>query len=361
MKRVLLALIGALVLLVALITWLGPRLLGAHVKSRLEADASDALSMQVQVGGSVALRFFPGLHVTVLDVHIRNRGLDVASIGEVHLGIELHSLLHKDLKFQSVHFKNARITIARDKSGQFNTAGPPTPASSSPAADIATVSLADSSLFYTDAKRDNDFSAENCSVEITDLRLTPTTPPDILKTVAFTGHLSCAQMHSRNLAATEVTASVAGSSGTLKFDPVVLQMFGGHGTGHVTADFTAAEPVYHVHSTISKLQIADFSKAVTAGAVTPEKIAAGALDFSANLTMHGTPETGVMGTVAGEASLHGHDLVLNIGDLDKEFSNYESTQSFNLIDVGAFFLAGPLGVAAVSYTHLDVYKRQAGA
>ena len=356
MKRVLLALIGALVLLVALITWLGPRLLGAHVKSRLEADASDALSMQVQVGGSVALRFFPGLHVTVTDVHIRNRGLDVASIGEVQLGIELHSLLHKDLKFQSVHFKNARITIARDRSGQFNTAGPPTPASSSPAADIAIVSLADSSLFYTDAKRDNDFSAENCSVEITDLRLTPTTPPDILKTVAFTGHLSCAQMHSRNLAATEVTASVAASGGTLKFDPVALQMFGGHGAGHVTADFTAVEPVYHVHSSISKLQIADFSKTVT-----PEKIAAGALDFTANLTMHGTPETGVMGTVAGEASLHGNDLLLNIGDLDKEFSNYESTQNFNLIDVGAFFLAGPLGVAVTKgYDYARILKKSEG-
>jgi uncharacterized protein involved in outer membrane biogenesis len=356
MQRVLVALVGSVVLLIILIIWLGPRLLGANVKSRLEADASDALGMQVQVGGSVALRFFPGLHVTVKDVRIRNRGLDVATIGEVQLGIELRSLLHKDLKIQGVRFKSARITIKRDKSGQFNTARPPTPASSSPAADIATVSLADSSLFYTDAKLGNDFSAENCSIAITDLRLTPTTPPDILKTVAFTGHLSCAQMRSRNLAATEVTASVAGSGGTLKFDPVALQMFGGHGTGHVTADFTAAEPVYHVHSSISKLQIVDFSKAVT-----PEKIAEGALDFSANLTMHGTPETGVMGTVAGEASLHGNDLVLNIGDLDKEFSNYESTQSFNLIDVGAFFLAGPLGVAVTKgYDYSRILKKSEG-
>ena len=76
--------------------------------------------MQVQVGGRPALRFFPGLHVTVADVRIRNRGADVASIGEVKLGIELRSLLHKDLKFQDVRFKNAKITIARDKDGRFN-------------------------------------------------------------------------------------------------------------------------------------------------------------------------------------------------------------------------------------------------
>jgi uncharacterized protein involved in outer membrane biogenesis len=356
MKRVLLALIGTVVLLVALMTWLGPRLLGTHVKSRLEADASDALAMQVQVGGRVALRFFPGLHVTVTDVRIRNRGLDIATIGEAQLGIELHSLLHKDLKIQSVHFKNARITIARDASGQFNTARPPQPNSSSPAADIATVSLADSSLFYTDAKLGNNFSAENCSVEMSDLKLTPTTPPDILTTLAFTGHLSCARMNTKNLAATDVKATVTGAGGTLKFDPVKLEMFGGHGAGNVTAQFSAAEPVYHVHSTISKLQVANFSKTVT-----PAKVAEGALDFSANLTMHGTPDTGVMGTVAGEASLQGRDLELDIGDLDKEFTNYESTQNFNLIDVGAFFLAGPLGIAVTKgYDYARILKKSEG-
>jgi AsmA protein len=163
-------------------------------------------------------------------------------------------------------------------------------------------------------------------------------------------------MRTKNLTATKVKASIAGAGGTLKFDPVALEMSGGHGTGNVTADFTRAEPIYHVHALISKLQVADFSKTVT-----PEKIAEGALDFSATLTMHGTPKTGVMGTVVGEASLRGNDLVLDIGDLDKEFSHYESTQNFNLIDVGAFFLAGPLGVAVTKgYDYARILKKSEG-
>src|SRR5580700_2267902 len=148
MKRVLITL--AVILAVAiLLVWLGPRFLGANVQSRLEADASDALGMQVQVGGRPALRFFPSLHVTVADVRVRNRGADVASVGEVKLGIELRSLLHKDLKIQDVRFKNAKITIARDKDGHFNTDRARTADSSSPAADIASVSFTDSSLFYS--------------------------------------------------------------------------------------------------------------------------------------------------------------------------------------------------------------------
>jgi hypothetical protein len=42
-----------------------------------------------------------------------------------------------------------------------------------------------------------------------------------------------------------------------------------------------------------------------------------------------------------------HDFVglsLEIGDLDKQFARYESSQNFNLVDVGAFFFVGPLGL-----------------
>jgi uncharacterized protein involved in outer membrane biogenesis len=356
MKRVFAALAALLAILAILVVWLGPRLLGANVRSRLEADASAALGMQVQVGGSVTLRFFPGLHVTVADVHIRNRGVDVASAGEVELAIELYSLLHKDLAFQGVRFKRARITIERDKSGQFNIDRAPTPASSSAGTDIAGVSFADSSLFYTDAQRGNDFAAEKCGLNLSDLKLAPGASPDTFKALSFTGELICEKMRTNNLTATQVKASVAGAGGTLKFEPVTLEMLGGHGSGNVTADFTGADPVYHVHASIKKLEIADFSKTVT-----PEKIAEGALDFSANLTMRGTPKTGVMDTVAGEASLRGNDLVLDIGDLDKEFSHYESTQNFNLIDVGAFFLAGPLGLAVTKgYDYARILKKSQG-
>jgi AsmA protein len=50
-------------------------------------------------------------------------------------------------------------------------------------------------------------------------------------------------------------------------------------------------------------------------------------------------------TSTGTASLQGSNLTLAIGDLDHELSRYESTQKFNLIDIGAFLVAGPLGVA----------------
>lgn len=355
LKRALIAL-GCVLALLILIAWLGPRLLGANVRSRLERAASDALGMDVEVDGRLAARFLPGLHATLDNVRIRNHGVDVAVVGEVKLGIELRSLLHKDLKIHDMRFKNAKITIERDKDGHFNIDRAPRPDSSSPAADIARISFAESSLFYTDAQLDNVFTAENCSAQVNGLRLAPTTQPNILNTLSLAGQLACEHMRTKNLAAANVKASVSGSGGTFRFDPVTLEILGGHGSGNVTAHFSAPEPAYHVHAAISKLQVASFAKSVT-----PEKIAEGTLDFSADLTMHGTPKSGVMRTAAGEASLHGNNLVLDIGDLDKEFTRYESTQNFNLIDVGAFFLAGPLGIAVTKgYDYARILKKSEG-
>jgi hypothetical protein len=54
--------------------------------------------------------------------------------------------------------------------------------------------------------------------------------------------------------------------------------------------------------------------------------------------------TALMPTVGGVASLRGDNLRLAIGNLDEKLSRYDSSQSFNLVDVGAFFFAGPLGL-----------------
>jgi uncharacterized protein involved in outer membrane biogenesis len=356
MQRVLIAL-AAILVLIGAAALLGRHLLGAHVKSRIEADASEELGMEVKIGGAVALRFFPGLHVTLKDVRIRNQGAEVASVGEVKLGIELRSLLRKDLKTEEVEFKNARISIERDKRGHLNIDRPPHPDLSSPATDIASVSFAQSSFFFADAHSGRDFKAENCGLEVKDLRLAAATSTDMMKSLAFAGQLACEHFRTKSLVGSGVKVEVRGSDGVFKLEPITLEIFGGKGQATVTADFTAAESVYRVRSSISKLQIADFSETEKL----PQKLGEGNLDFSANLTMRGTIQNGVMRSATGEAQLHGDNLVLEVGDLDQEFSRYESTQNFNLVDVGAFFLAGPIGLALTKgYDYSRILKKSEG-
>ena len=65
-----------------------------------------------------------------------------------------------------------------------------------------------------------------------------------------------------------------------------------------------------------------------------------------------------MSSMDGTFSLRGDNLVIYTMDLDTVLSKYETSQKFNLVDLGAFFIAGPLGTAALKgYRYGDVYHQ----
>jgi AsmA protein len=61
--------------------------------------------------------------------------------------------------------------------------------------------------------------------------------------------------------------------------------------------------------------------------------------------MQGKTVKAIRQTLQGQVSLRGRNLILKGRDLDQEFDRFESSQTFNLVDVGAFFFAGPVGLA----------------
>ena len=67
-------------------------------------------------------------------------------------------------------------------------------------------------------------------------------------------------------------------------------------------------------------------------------------------------------TAAGEISLRGGHLTLVGNDLDRVLSRFESSQSFNLVDVGAVFFVGPLGLAVTKgYNFASLFRGSVGS
>jgi AsmA protein len=85
------------------------------------------------------------------------------------------------------------------------------------------------------------------------------------------------------------------------------------------------------------------------------------MDFSMNLSMQGTTVNEMKLTMDGEVSLRGENLALDGIDLDRVLSRFESSQNFNLVDVGAFFFAGPIGLAVTKgYNFASLFKGSEG-
>jgi AsmA protein len=169
--------------------------------------------------------------------------------------------------------------------------------------------------------------------------------------------LACAQIQGPKFAVSDLKLSIAGKEGIFELEPVTMQVFGGQGSARINADFSGAIPHYRLDYSLPQFRIESFFKTLS-----PKKVADGLMDFSAKLAMQGKSIDDMKRTAEGVTSLRGTDLTVYGHDLDRELSRYESSQNFNLVDVGAFFFAGPIGVAVTKgYNFVSILEGSGGS
>jgi len=324
-------------------------------KPRVEAAASDALGMEVRVSGKMGIDLFPGLQVTLDDVQIRNRGTDLVAAKKARLGIDLLPLLHKEVRIGEIVLKHPSIFIELGSDGKFNfeTTQPARPL---PALGVARVSLTDGSLIYAEKQSGGGFETGDCRLDVRHLLLSAGKSTDLIKNLSFTAELACGKIQAKDFAVSDLKFSLAAKDGIFDVKPLTMGVFDGQGSGSIRADFTGAAPLYQVEYALPQFRIEAFYKTLS-----QQKVVEGAMDFSANLTMQGKTASEMTQTASGDASLRGENLTLNGSDLDLEFSRYESSQHFNLVDVGAVIFAGPVGLAVTKgYDFASILKGSGG-
>jgi uncharacterized protein involved in outer membrane biogenesis len=338
-RIILFALTGFVALLVVVATGLF-LLVRANVdKARLEATASEALAMQVVIGGRVRLDLFPSLLVTLEDVHVRNGAVEVASAKAVELGIDPFSLLRSNVLIETFAVKGPWIAIERYLNGRYNFESPQAAEAPLPALYWPRVSFSDGTLLYADKQSGAGFEAEHCGVDVSGLRLGGGQRANLLRHLSFTAGLACGQVRTEGLTAVDLKLSAEAKDGVFDLKPIAIRVFGSQGPGSIRADFSGSEPIYHFRWSLPQFPIEEFFKAVS-----PKTLASGRMDFSVNLSMQGRTLKMMRQAAQGQISLRGKDLTLAGTDLDAAFSRFESSQNFNLVDVGAFFFAGPLAL-----------------
>jgi AsmA protein len=325
-------------------------------KPRLVAAASEALGMEVSVDGSLGIGFFPGLQITLEDAHIRNRGADLVSAKQARLGIDILSLLYQKIRIDKIVLKRLTISIVRDRDGEFNFEKPDASDAALPVLDLAKVSLSDATLIYTDNQAGEGFEAGSCDLDLHRLRLPGGARPDLMKRLSFTAQLACGEIKKNDLKVSDLKLTASGKRGVFELKPVTMRVFGAQGSGSIQADFSGSVPRYHVRYALPQFRSEEFLKTLS-----PQRVAEGPMDFSANLSMQGKTVNEMKQTVDGETSLRGENLTFDGIDLDRVLSRFESSQNFNLVDVGAFFFAGPIGLAVTKgYDFASLFKGSEG-
>jgi uncharacterized protein involved in outer membrane biogenesis len=326
-------------------------------KPRLEAAVSKTLGMELTIGGPMEFSVFPGLVVTLADVRVRNRGTDVVAAGLARLGIEFLPLLSGEVRITSLALDGAKISVKRDRNGHFNFEPAQTASAGLPALDWPSVSLSDARLVYADARMAHPIEADACKVAMQGLSLTGGQQTTLMRDVSFTADVTCGALRKGPARLADIKFAAAAKGGVLKLTPVTLLAFDAKGAWRIQADYSGAAPRYAIDGTISQLPIEELFKALAL-----KQTAAGRVDVSATLSLQGGTEKELRQSLAGRVTLKGQDVTLNGSDLDQAFARFEATQSFSLVDAGAFFIVGPLGlVLTKGYEFASVYQGGGGS
>lgn len=308
-------------------------------KPRIEALASEATGMDVRFSGSLDLRLLPGIAVRVNGPSVTNQGSRLF-VGEyVSVGLEWSALLRGRIEPSHIHVQGGEVTIVRDADGRFNfeVPGGSEGGGPRPAVAVYNISLADLAVRFDDVSDDFEIEAGDCDIDIDYLMLAAGAPPERVMTE---GTLTCGRVVLPTVEVTELAADLQAGDGRIALNPMTARLFGGEAEGFVGADFSAEQPAFEIDYRLAAFQIEAFLEHLA-----PQSRASGTLDLLARITTQGTEMNAWRRNASGEVSVSGRDLDLLGVNLDERLAQYEQSQSFDLVDAGAFFFAGPLGVA----------------
>jgi AsmA protein len=326
-------------------------------KPRIEAAASRATRLDVKINGKMGLSFFP-FGVSARDIHVASEGGEILALDHLRVGVEWLPLLKRQLKVTQCELVKPVITIARDAEGKHGLEAAESALrewGSGTLGHLTEFTMSEGVLAYLDQKTGEKTELKDMSLAIKDLSV-PEIPESRIGNISFTGELGCKEVRKGDLEIHNVKSQIKAEKGVISLVPLTMDIFGSKGEGNATAEMSDGHALYRVNLKVPKL---DFEKLEESFGT--EKVIGGNGDLEVALTMKERENRTLLGNMDGALSLRGDQLIIYAMDLDKVLSSYETSQQFNLADLGAFLIAGPFGsVVLKGYDWGAVYGRTQG-
>jgi len=328
-------------------------------RPQIEAAASTALGMDVRIKGGMGIALFPVFGVSLKDINVRNRGVDVVTIETMRIGLKLIPLARFEIKTSQVALVKPAFSIVRFKNGMFNFEKPGRTLWENLLA-VKKISVSQGSLVYTDETSGEKIEIGDLDLSIRNLFFSGTDSSVPLRNISFTGDAKCKTLKIYDFTLMNLEMRAAGEKGILDINPVTMNIFGGTGSGSLHVDMTGSSPRYRTIYRLNRVRVEELLQLYSLKK-NPKEIIEGPINISADLTATGESADEVKRSLSGDLSLNGENLMLYTIDIDALIMKYERSQNFNLVDVGAFFLVGPIGpILTRSYNFASLYEESQG-
>ncbi len=304
------------------------------IRARVEREAAARTGLDLQLDGPVGLRLSPRPTVRLADVSIRRDDGSMIAARAVTIEPILGALLSGRAQVRTVTLEGPKVTL-EGRGALAALAIPDKALDALERLGLQRLAISDGTLDYRDTASGRALRARGCALTLGDLQTTSLPLP------LFTVDATCENIDRDGIELGALQAEGRSADGVLRLDPITLDLFGSQLRGQVQADLNGKQPLIQAQFALDGFALAQVFDRLDA-----EVSADGNVDIEGDLTMRGTHTAALARSASGQVSLRGRDLVLHGVDLDETIARFESSQSFQLVDLGAVFIAGPFGMLA---------------
>jgi hypothetical protein len=307
------------------------------LRGNLEDTASGVLGMEVRIVGPVRRGLWPAPHVAAGQLQIGAADAPIAEIESLEARLAITQLFRGRLRARSMNFAGAEIRIARDASGQFSFQR----AARAPlrAGRLPRVRFSQLALDYVDEAAGTRVRAAGCQGRFAELAVVRPGGADAPARIELDGEVRCESVRWQDVDIADVAIEARARGARLELEAPGLSVFDGEGRGRIDVDFSVEPPRSTLEFVLDEFELETFLQSLEPGAK-----AEGRMNLSVELTATGESRQAIERSLGGKISLRGEALTLHGVDIDRRLSDYESTRSFGLADIGAVLFVGPIGL-----------------
>ncbi len=316
-----------------------------RTRERLQDELADVLGMDVHIGQQPRFGLWRGPSVTLADIEVSAQGQPVATAESVRARLALSGLLRGRVKLAGLRIVRPVLSIERLGPGEFNIRQYETQPGTDDALLLRQLQVSDARLNYLDQVSGMEWLFEHCDLDLRSAAGSEKVSAQALAWLNGNGELRCQRLSQSlsqgELVIDDLSVAFRNNNGIFDPSPFSATVFGGQLSGELGVDLSSSTPAFMLTGQLSGFEIGDFLSMLN-----PDQTATGTMDLAVELSAQGSSWQEVREMTAGTLSMKAGELVIDGYDMDSELDDYAATQRFNLIDAGALFLAGPVGLAA---------------
>jgi len=327
-KRSLLVLLAALALMVLAGVWfLVASLDPEEIREKLENRLSASFGLQIRIKGPVELQLLPP-GASFADIVVSDGKKEILKAKEIRAGIVLLPLFRREIRVSRLDLDQPTLTVRSEGVKGF---GSKKSEQTKGALEVGIVSIHDGTVRFSDGT-DGETGAE---IDGLDLEL-GNVHRGKAGWLSFTGDLHADRVGTGKFEIKNLSGELVGEENHYRIEPLRGNLFGADAEGKLEIDLNETRPVWKGEAGSEKLSLAELSQALSG-----RKLFDG--NVKVRIALSGQGPGKFLDTLDGTVRISGADLTQHGFDLDKFIRRYRASRDIDLLDIGVYAFAGPVG------------------